>query len=110
MSFINVLIDILNRFDATTYLDINVTVITHQKSRVIGNNPSIVQPPFHDKNLLSILTPSINRICILSLLSGITKLAWILETTLAIHHACTMQVESSTRAMHHVCADKSMED
>ena len=86
-----------------------MAIISHQECRIIWYNPSIIQPFLTHKYLVTIIPSSVYMICILSLLRGLTELFRVSETASTILHATTISVKNTTRAMHHMFADKFVE-
>jgi len=86
-----------------------VAIISHQECRIIWYNPSIIQPFLMHKYLVTIILSSVYRIGILFLHCGLTELFRVSETACTILHATTISIKNTTRAMHHIFADKFVE-
>ena len=108
-ALIYIFIKILATFDTAWNFNIDVTIISHQECWIIWYNPSIIQPFLTHKYLVTIIPSSVYRICILSLLCGLTELFRVSETASTILHATTISVKNTTRAMHHMFAKKFVE-
>ena len=108
-SLVYIFIDVLAAFDTAANFNIDVAVISHQECWIIWYNPSVIQPLLTHKYFVTIIYSSIYRVCILSLLCALTELSRVPEPACTILHTSTLCIKNSTRAMHHVFADKLVE-
>jgi hypothetical protein len=88
VAFINILVDVLDSLDRSTYFNIYVTVIFGREERAVRDDVSVVKDISFTIGVgATIVWPGILWIAIISKASFIAKHFWIVLATLTINHA-----------------------